>query len=200
MSIYDNGRGIPSSILSQLGQYGVTYNKQFGSGLGLYHAKRTMEQFGGKLTIKSEFEKGTDVILTFPYAPIPEWFYPRFEITENTTLVILDDDITIHQLWKERFKSIESKISIINFTAPAEFCDWKSIDQTKNKFFLYLFDLEFLGHNQTGIKIIEQFNIQKESVLVTSNFENINIHELCKKMGIRIIPKDLALFVPIKIK
>jgi signal transduction histidine kinase len=200
LSITDNGKGIPASILSQLGQYGVTYNKQFGSGLGLYHAKKTMEQLGGKLEIVSELGKGTDVILVFPHAPIPRWFYPEFEITKNSTLVILDDDITIHQLWRERFKNVLSNISIINFTSPIEFFDWRLKNETESTSFLYLVDLEFLGHSQTGIKIIEEFNIQKNSVLVTSHFENRDIHEKCEKLGIKIIPKDLAVFVPIKVE
>jgi len=185
--------------LRELGQYGVTYNKQYGSGLGLYHAKKTIEQFGGKLEIISELGKGTDVILKFPHAYIPKWFYPGFEISENATLIILDDDITIHQLWKERFKNIEPKISIVNFTTPKDFFDWKSEDPMQQTPFLYLFDLEFLGCSQTGIKIIEQYNIQKDSVLVTSHFENIDRHEQCEKLGIKIIPKDLAVFVPIKV-
>ncbi|HXT83487.1 MAG TPA: HAMP domain-containing sensor histidine kinase [Verrucomicrobiae bacterium] len=198
--VSDNGRGIPPALLNQLGQYGVTYNKQFGSGLGLYHAKKTMEQFNGKLEIISELGKGTDVIMTFPYASIPKWFYPRFEITEKSTLVILDDDITIHQLWRERFKNIESKIFMINFTAPDDFFDWKLTNQSRSMSFLYLIDLKFLGHSKTGIKIIEECNIQKNSILVTSHFEDIDIHEQCEKLDIKIIPKDLVVFVPIEFR
>lgn len=197
--ISDNGRGIPSSILKQLGQYGVTYNKQLGSGLGLYHAKKTMGLFGGNLELISELEKGTDVILTFPHATIPKWFYPRFEMVKNATLVILDDDITIHQLWGERFNKFKKDVSIINFATPQDFFDWKENIQMDTIPFLYLVDLEFLGNSQTGIKIIEKYNIQKSSVLVTSHFEDIEIHEQCEKLGIKIIPKDLAVFVPISL-
>lgn len=197
--ISDNGRGIPSSVLKQLGQYGVTYNKQHGSGLGLYHAKKTMELFDGNLELISVPGKGTDAVLTFPHATIPKWFYPRFEMVKNTTLVILDNDITIHQLWEERFKNFKKNISIINFLTLKDFFDWKRNFQLETMPLLYLFDLEFLGNHQTGIKIIEEYNIQKNSVLVTSHFENINVHEKCEELGIKIIPKDLAVFVPISV-
>ncbi len=197
LNISDNGKGISPSILDQLGQYGVTYNKPSGSGLGLYHAKKTMEEFDGKLKITSELNKGTEVTLIFPHTSVPKWFYPKFEIANNTILIILDDDVTIHQLWNERFKKLEPKISIINFTTPNDFLDWHSNCPTESGPFLYLFDLEFLGSNKTGIKIIDECNIQKNSVLVTSHFENIDVHATCEKLGIKIIPKDLAVFVPI---
>lgn len=199
LSISDNGRGIPPSMLDQLGQYGVTYNKPLGSGLGLYHAKKTMEQFGGKLEVTSELGKGTDVIFVFPQATIPAWFYPRFEILKNFIIIILDNDIAMHQLWRERFKSFESEISIVNFTEPKDFFEWHLKYAVEAMSFLYLFDLEFSGYNKTGIKIIEECNIQQNSVLVTSHFEDIDIHAKCEKLGIKIIPKELAVFVPIKI-
>jgi len=118
-------------------------------------------------------------------------------LQKNSTLIILDDDITIHQLWQERFKSIQSEISIINFTAPKDFFEWRSKYKMELTSFLYLVDLEFLDYNKTGLKIIEECGIQQSSVLVTSHFENIDVHAKCEQLGIKIIPKDLAVFVPI---
>jgi len=37
LSIEDNGKGVPSDLLPQLGQRGRSFNKDNGSGLGLYH-------------------------------------------------------------------------------------------------------------------------------------------------------------------
>lgn len=197
LTISDNGNGMPSSVLKKIGQYGVTYNKQYGSGLGLYHAKKTMKLFGGALNIISELGKGTDIILDFPRVDMPKWFFSGFEIVQNSTIVILDDNLTIHELWEERFKSYGSKVTLINFTTPKDFFDWRLKNQAHKLPFLYLFDLEFVSDKQTGINIIEESDIQKDSVLITSHFENIDIHKRCEKLGIKIIPKDLAVFVPI---
>jgi len=41
--VQDNGKGIPASVLSKLGQMGFTHGKEgteSGSGLGVYHAKK----------------------------------------------------------------------------------------------------------------------------------------------------------------
>lgn len=70
VTIKDNGKGIPKEILSKIGQKGFSYGKehldQSGSGLGLYHAKKTMQEFGGELLIDSEVGVGTTVTLKIP--------------------------------------------------------------------------------------------------------------------------------------
>lgn len=72
ITIKDNGKGIPKDILSKIGQKGFSYGKehsdQSGSGLGLYHAKKTMLEFGGELLIDSELGKGTTITLKIPLA------------------------------------------------------------------------------------------------------------------------------------
>jgi signal transduction histidine kinase len=65
VSIQDQGRGIPSEILPRLGELGFTFKKPGGSGLGLHHAKTTLERFGGSLQIKSSLGVGTLIALEF---------------------------------------------------------------------------------------------------------------------------------------
>jgi len=64
--IADTGKGIPQEILNQLGQKGVSYQKENGNGLGLYHARTSLEKWGGSLDIISELGKGTQIKLIFP--------------------------------------------------------------------------------------------------------------------------------------
>jgi signal transduction histidine kinase len=69
ISIKDNGKGIPADILEKLGRQGVSYGKggtTSGSGLGVYHAKRTVEALGGSFTIHSVLGRGTDVSIKLP--------------------------------------------------------------------------------------------------------------------------------------
>lgn len=65
--ITDNGRGIPDEILSKIGTMGFSHGKDSsnssGSGLGIYHARQTIESFGGKLSILSKLHEGTMVII-----------------------------------------------------------------------------------------------------------------------------------------
>jgi signal transduction histidine kinase len=44
--IQDNGKGVHKELLSQLGQRGASFEKEGGSGLGLYHARSTVESWG----------------------------------------------------------------------------------------------------------------------------------------------------------
>lgn len=64
--IKDNGKGIHPKIISHLMQKWATFGKAGGSGLGLYHAKNTIESWGGTLTLTSEFGVGTSVIIALP--------------------------------------------------------------------------------------------------------------------------------------
>jgi len=69
VSVADTGAGIPPAVLAQLGQRGFTYGKKEGSGLGLFHAKSTVEKWGGRLEILSEVGTGTEVALFLPTVP-----------------------------------------------------------------------------------------------------------------------------------
>lgn len=64
--VSDNGRGIPSDRLPNLGNRGVTYGKPGGSGLGLHYAKSKIESWGGRLEIESKLEEGTRVRFHLP--------------------------------------------------------------------------------------------------------------------------------------
>ena len=61
-TIIDNGKGIPNHLLDKLGQNGVSFGKEgsasSGSGLGLFHAKKTLEEVGGELLIANRPTNG----------------------------------------------------------------------------------------------------------------------------------------------
>ena len=64
IQVSDNGKGIPPEILPKLMQRGSTHGKRGGSGLGLYHAKTTLQSWDGDLKIESK--SGTTVSLILP--------------------------------------------------------------------------------------------------------------------------------------
>jgi len=68
LSVSDNGKGIPPELLPRIGQMGETHGKAGGSGLGLHHARTSVEGWGGSLAISSEEGKGTTVTLILPQA------------------------------------------------------------------------------------------------------------------------------------
>jgi len=74
--ISDNGIGIPKEAVKRLGQPFVQVENQFtkshkGSGLGLAISRSLVALHGGKMTIKSEHQKGTVVTVFLPIPPQP---------------------------------------------------------------------------------------------------------------------------------
>ncbi len=62
---------------------------------------------------------------------------------------------------------------------------------------LYLFDYELLGQPSDGLTLISQLQIADCAILVTSRYEEPSIRKRCRELGVRLIPKGLAGFVPI---
>lgn len=65
ISVIDNGRGIPTEVLRKLGKKRISYGKS-GSGLGIMHANKVIQEAGGKLNVTSNLGFGTQVTLRVP--------------------------------------------------------------------------------------------------------------------------------------
>ncbi|MGO0059580.1 PAS domain S-box protein [Brevibacillus fluminis] len=65
--IVDDGTGIPPEILSKIGQPFYT-TKEKGTGLGFMVSKKIIENHSGTIHIESEWNKGTTLEITLPYA------------------------------------------------------------------------------------------------------------------------------------
>jgi signal transduction histidine kinase len=198
----DNGRGIPPEILSKLGQRGETHGKEGGSGLGLYHARIAVESWNGTLSIDSKVGDGTSITLTLPKAASPEWFVSNLLIKPEATIVILDDDTSIHQIWQGRFDSLrvtEKGIEVVHLSTPEQLGKWINENPAASKMALFLSDYE-LGFEKNGLTLIEEFDLGPQSILVTSRFEEPQIAEGCRRLNVRLIPKGMAGYVPIRLE
>lgn len=65
IQIKDNGHGIPKALQEKVFDRGISL-KNSGSGLGLFHAKETVEKFRGKIDLSSKEGLGTLVQITIP--------------------------------------------------------------------------------------------------------------------------------------
>jgi signal transduction histidine kinase len=80
ITVTDNGCGITSEILGRLGGRGVTQGKDgtlSGSGIGIFHARATIEAAGGEFLIESQVGIGTTVTLSLPKTAAPKWFVEK---------------------------------------------------------------------------------------------------------------------------
>lgn len=118
VKIIDNGNGIPTTILSKLGELGASFGKnnegESGNGLGLYHAKKTVESFGGSLCIESKENKGTDVILKLPCEETVQT-----NNHANLKIILFEDDELVKMSWG--FKAKKIGITLLPFSSFDEF-------------------------------------------------------------------------------
>jgi len=200
LMIKDNGKGIPHQILAKLGKRGETHGKEQGLGLGLYHAIETMRKFKGSLKIESVENQGTSIILTIPREDEPKWFVPSIALKKDQTVVVFDDDQSIHQIWKGRIDSLmHHEIKILNFSEPNELRKYYGKNFTDLDEAIFLMDYEIAGNPESGLDVIETLGIQNQSILITSRYEEKSIRERCEAIGVRLIPKTMSGFVPMEI-
>jgi len=201
--IRDNGKGIPSHILPQLAQRGFSYEKKGGTGLGLSHGRETMQRWSGALHIESEFGKGTLVRLILPRSVHPAWFLAEIPLRPGQTVIVVDDDPSIHKLWQNRFDRLTTpslSLTLVHLYGPKEVADWISKNQPLVDEALFLVDYEFHGADMNGIGIIQSNRIEKQSVLVTARHDEFNVRTECLRLQVALLPKRLASMVPITVQ
>lgn len=202
LTVSDDGKGIPPEILVKLGRRGETHGKAGGSGLGLFHARTTAESWGGSLAITSAPGKGTTVTIKLPSAEAPAYFMSELKLTPGRPIIVLDDDAGVHQLWRGRFESTrisEHNIEDHHFSEPRQLLAWVEANPDKAGKAVCLFDYELAGFKETGLSLAEELGLCARTILVTSRSEEPRIIAECIRLGVGMIPKGLADFVPLTI-
>ncbi len=199
VSITDNGGGIAPEILEKLGESGFSHGKEgtdSGSGLGLHHAKKSLSAWGGTLCIHSELGVCTTVEITLPLAIAPFWFVPALKIDASTEVIVLDDDVSIHSIWKNRLGNLSESNRLHHFSSGESLK--KHLSGRGKENLLFLLDYELIGDQMTGLDWAEDLELENQSILVTSRYEDKTILKRCQRLGMRIIPKSLAAWVPVR--
>lgn len=199
---------------------------QKGTGLGLHHARQTLARAGGGFSIHSREGVGTIVTLLLSCAEEPRWFARRIDVPQGAVVVSVDDDPSIHQIWAMRLSSAErssvehsrpqhSRTQVTNsqdsgarissseasaaqhviLHSKASAMKW--ILEHRELDCVYLIDFEFLGEPGDGLDLIEEAGIATQSILVTSRYEEPHVRSRSLALGVRLLPKSLAAFVPL---
>jgi signal transduction histidine kinase len=66
IEVLDQGKGISSETIRDLGQRAVTAGKVGGKGIGLFHAHRKVAEWGGHIAISSRPRFGTSIKISLP--------------------------------------------------------------------------------------------------------------------------------------
>lgn len=204
LTVSDNGRGIAAQVLEVLRTSGGSFGKETGMGLGLSHARSCVERWGGKLGIESQPDVGTTISIVLPLVDPPKWFVPQIEVLESSTVVVLDDDPSIHLVWQQRFtdamKEAGVGIFLEHFSDTPSLKRWCTENQRLLKRILFLCDYEIIGANENGIDLIRSLSLTEQSILVTGRFDEEAIRVRCDANGIRLLPKGLGGWVPVRVR
>lgn len=195
LKITDTGCGIPEEEVSTIFEAKKT-TKESGSGLGLAYVKRVVDRMNGKINITSMLGRGTTVELIFPRVQPPVWFISEIVIERKKHIIILDDDESIHKAWETRLENFSSDLNITHFYTGDDFIAW--YDEYKDQSILVFSDYELIGEKKSGLDILEEVGVGKSGILITSYYENVDIIERCVNNNIRLMPKELVAYIPIR--
>lgn len=196
IEICDNGCGISNEMIPKILEGGVSIGKKDGSGLGLSHAMKKIEEWGGGLDIKSILGEGTEVGINLPLSnKMPEWILVELNVARYKMICILDDEASAHLLWRKRLQiHNDLRVSVKYLFHENKLVSL--IKKNKQKKILFLIDYE-LGTDCSGLDIIKKYGIQKSAFLVTNRYDDLDVQMRAVELGVRIIPKFLILHLPI---
>lgn len=200
--VHDTGKGMSQDVIDKIKHnISVTKSKNNGHGIGFIQIAKALKNNHGEITIASKVGHGTQITLIFPRIAPCAWLATELELGLGDIVVVLDDDSSIHGAWEERFKKYTNEISIKHFQVGFEALNFiNKLGAAKNKVFL-LSDYELLNQDLTGIDIIESAELPKgRALLVTSHYSNQTVLDYAAKTEIKVLPKQLACEIPIKLK
>lgn len=187
IEIQDNGPGIDPKILNFIFNNGFTSGKLNGTGLGLFHAKQWMTQWGGSIQVESQPYIKTVFKISLPITERANWYAPRLKIKATDTVYVLDDQLTGRQLWQ--FKLMEkgfNNIQLLSSVAEAKAVITESQLDLVSSIFLFDFDLH---EKETGIDLLTLLPRDAHRYLTTGHFDKNEIQLACENHGIQLIPK-----------
>ena len=164
--IIDNGPGISKEKLSSISQRGISFGKKNGSGLGLYHAKKTIENLNGWFEVKSQLGVGTTILMVIP-ADLEKKSYSGVEY------VLLDNDELIRMTWEMSAEKLG--INLHTFSHPSDL--YGNLKNISKDTAIYL-DLE-LGCEETGLDVAEKlFEQGYKDIFLATGSEEMSLGQL----------------------
>jgi len=201
--VQDNGKGMSDEVANKImNKISVTEGKQGGHGIGMIQIRETLEATQGEMDIHSILGIGTQITLTFPRIEAPNWIAEEIVLNPDDTVIILDDDSSIHGAWDTHFASfltIQKNLQLKHFEMGQDALDFinKLPTAAREKVFL-LSDYELLKQGLNGLDVIGQTGVTR-AILVTSHYANSAVSDKAVQMGIKILPKQMASEIAIKI-
>lgn len=201
--IIDNGYGMPEHIRDKFyAGVAVTEGKENGHGIGLTQVNSVLQAYDGTCKINIIEGKSTRFVIKFPLVEKPYWIATEIKLNLDDTVVILDDDESIHGAWDEKFKPLESQFSTLavkHFTYGIDAINYINSLKDKQKLNTFLLtDYELLNQGMNGLEVVKNTDMER-AILVTSHASSLSMQEMVIQAGIKTLPKELVPAVTISV-
>ena len=200
ISIADNGKGMPPGMTSLIMQRkSFTAGKEDGHGLGLMQVWDMVDQNEVTLSVKSQPAQGTSFQLSFAKTEQADWIVDEINIRYDDIIVILDDDQLIHDAWDLRIGPLlpgNPDLHVRHEKEGKDVIRYLTALKPQDKKRVCLFcDFELINQNMTGLTVIETCRPER-AFLVTSYYDLATVQKSASDLGIKILPKQMALVTP----
>ncbi len=179
----DDGCSIEAEIRKTIFERGFTKGKEDGTGYGLYHAKKFIESWGGDISLSEAEEASTEFVITLPL-----WQTPQMRLEHTGGVVVLDDEDSIHQMWRNKVSRLNPSATVRSFKTYADLYNWfESCDDAHR--YIFLIDSDFGDENMPGEKVIDELGINESAFLVTNHYNKPALVQWCDERAIGVVPK-----------
>jgi hypothetical protein len=115
-------------------------------------------------------------------------------------VLVLDDDGFIAKVWAHRIKSEVPKSEDVRLLVFKRFEAFaQHVRKHRADVATCLVDYEFLDDTRSGLDMIQALGIAERAVLVTSHDEEPTVRQRCVDMGVHMVPKTCAPYVPLRV-
>ena len=187
VKIQDTGCGIQPEEVGKIFDKGYTKGKEKGCGLGLYLLKKFVESWGGEVRVESA-ATGTLLSIILKRESRPKWFVPHLSFQDSSDILILDDDDSIHQVWKKKLQDVfSSGTRLHHFNDIPALTEYVHGIDLAN--YSLLVDYQVGENSKSGLDFIVEQDLQDQAYLVTSHGWKSGVYKACEAHGVKMIPK-----------
>lgn len=190
ISIQDFGVGISLDNLKKIGTKGFSFGKENGTGIGVFYAKRFVEDLEGELNIESKMGQGTTVNILIPklQSEVPQ----QIVLSMGQYLLILEDQKLMRDTVKWKLDAL--KIQDLNyaiFSTPSELEQWLATHNEDFKLYSdFYLETETGEQFETGTQVIKRLGLSQKSTLFTSAHDEPSVIQAASKIGVNVLSKD----------
>jgi hypothetical protein len=123
-----------------------------------------------------------------PAAPSNPLFLSTLVIPSNTRLIVLDDDPTVHEIWRSRLSPADlSKMGIFLscFFKPDKAEPFIERLKAENVDFMILADYELGSDVESGLDVLRRLGVCNRSVVISSSAEELRVIRVSSHKPVR---------------